>query len=270
MLELILERSQALAEQDFIERMADFGTRPPAQRVLYMQGLTTAALTTLNRPGAWLLDYVYTVICVIYGDIQPTVRYSPVPNASHLDLLSRCFPDAAQSEHGCSNNNRGNQMEAMGWLTYEADRSELVLAMAYHSRRCTRKAELLEAGATGTTEDAGQASSQMEALLQYGAHLGIAYPSTQTAPATPANPGVEAATYHSGPTHQPSSFPHAGPLPPSRSRPPPTARVAAVGHSHVYASRSSCADHSLLVSTAASTRGFPIRCTMDVHLRGWR
>ena len=73
MLELILERSGTLHEQDFVDKLADFGSRPRAQRVLYMQGLTTAALGKLTRPGAWLLDYVYTVISVIYGDAKPSV-----------------------------------------------------------------------------------------------------------------------------------------------------------------------------------------------------
>ena len=77
MLELILERSGTLNEQDFVDKLADFGSRPPAQRVLYMQGLTTAALGKLTRPGAWLLDYVYTVISVIYGDAKPSVLFTP-------------------------------------------------------------------------------------------------------------------------------------------------------------------------------------------------
>ena len=139
MLELILERSHTYHAQDFVDHMAGFGTRPPAQRVLFMQGLTTAALTTLNRPGAWLLDYAYTLVCVLYGDIQPSARYSPVPNSCHLAILGRCFPDAVQVEHGSSLNNRGNQMEALAWLAFEADRPELVLAMAYHSRINTER-----------------------------------------------------------------------------------------------------------------------------------
>ena len=234
MLELILERSRTLTEQDFVDQLADFGTRPPAQRVLYMQGLTTAALTTLNRPGAWLLDYAYTVVSVIYGDVKPSVLFSPVPNSCHLELLERCFPDAAQSEHGCSRNNRGNQMEALGWLTYEADRSELVLAHAYHSRLRTRKAVLAEAGATGALEDAGQASAQMEALIQYGAHLGFVYPSSQDTHATSATQGAEPGTRQTAPASQ-SPTPHqqsyahqqgVGHLPPHWSPQPDTPSMA--------------------------------------------
>ena len=180
MLELILERSGTLNEQDFVDKLADFGSRPPAQRVLYMQGLTTAALGKLNRPGAWLLDYVYTVVSVIYGDTKPTAQYTPVPNATHLELLELCFPHAAQSEHGCSRNNRGNQMEALSWLALEADYSELILAQAFHSHRRTRLAQLAEAGATDTPDEAGQAAAQMQALIQYGLELGYTFRQSDT------------------------------------------------------------------------------------------
>ena len=198
MLELILERSGTLNEQDFVDKLADFGSRPPAQRVLYMQGLTTAALGKLTRPGAWLLDYVYTVISVIYGDAKPSVLFTPVPNATHLELLELCFPHAAQSDHGCSRNNRGNQMEAMSWLEFEADHSELVLAQAFHSRRRARLAQLAEAGATDAHDEAGQASTQMQALIQYGQQLGYTF--------QPPDPSVHA-TRH-GSAHEPRLPPH--------------------------------------------------------------
>ena len=68
-------------------------------------------------------------------------------------------------------------MEALGWLGYEADRSELVLAQAYHSRLRARKAQLAEAGAADSHEDAGQATAQMQALMQYGTQLGYAFQS---------------------------------------------------------------------------------------------
>ena len=48
-------------------------------------------------------------------------------------------------------------MEALGWLAYEADRPELILATGYHGRVHTRNAELAEAGASGAVENAGHA-----------------------------------------------------------------------------------------------------------------
>ena len=76
-------------------------------------------------------------------------------------------------------------MEALGWLTFEADRPELILATAYHSRVHTRNAELAEAGVSGTVEDAGHTTAQLEALLQYGAELGLFHPMAQAPPASP-------------------------------------------------------------------------------------
>ena len=106
--------------------------------------------------------------------------FTPVPNATHLELLELCFPHAAQSDHGCSRNNRGNQMEAMSWLELEADHSELVLAQAFHSHRRTRLAQLAEAGATGTLDETGQAAAQMQALIQYGQQLGYTFQQPDT------------------------------------------------------------------------------------------
>ena len=152
MLELILERSGTLIEQDFATKLKDFGSRPPAQRVLYMQGLTTTSLGKLTRPGAWLLDYVYTAVGVICGDTKPTVTYTAVLNSIHRELLELCFPDVANTSHASSDNNRGNQMEALCWILFEANLAELILAQAYHSHRLTMAAKLSEAGAPPSHE----------------------------------------------------------------------------------------------------------------------
>ena len=55
--------------------MANFGMRPPVQQVLRWH-ITPATLTILNRPGAWLLDYAYTLVCVLFMDLQPSTKFA--------------------------------------------------------------------------------------------------------------------------------------------------------------------------------------------------
>ena len=123
------------------------------------------------RPGAWLLDYVHTATGVIFGEIKPSVIYSAVLNQTHLELLELCFPDAAISAPGCSLDNRGNQMEALCWLLFEADSPEMNLAQAYHCYRRARAAQLAEAGATDSSDEPHQAAS-MQALILFGQQFG--------------------------------------------------------------------------------------------------
>ena len=134
-----------------------------------MQALNTTSLGRLTRPGAWLLDYVYTAIGVIYGDTKPSVTYTAVLNATHRELLELCFLDVARTSHASSNNNRGNQMEALCWILLEANLPELILAQAYHCYRRTRAAKLAEAGASVPHSAAGQSTvqRQAQALIQF-------------------------------------------------------------------------------------------------------
>ena len=129
-----------------------------------MQALNTTSLGRLTRPGAWLLDYVYTAIGVIYGDTKPSVTYTAVLNATHRELLELCFPDVAKTSHASSNNNRGNQMEAMCWILFEANLPELILAQAYHCYRRARAARLAEAGAPLSHSTAGHSTVQRQAM----------------------------------------------------------------------------------------------------------
>ena len=63
-----------------------------------------------------------------------------VANACHETILQWCFPEAMRSAHGSSSNSRGNQMEALAWLALEADKLELIIALAFHSRKVTLEA----------------------------------------------------------------------------------------------------------------------------------
>ena len=96
-----------------------------------MQGHTVASLTTLNRPGAWLLDYAFTIVRVLCNENQPSASDAVDSNACHTTILEWCFADILHTDHGSSPNNRGNQMETLAWLMLEADRPDLLLALAY-------------------------------------------------------------------------------------------------------------------------------------------
>ena len=63
-LELTLVGSRTYGHKEFVEQMAAFGKWPAVQRILQWH-ITTANLTILNRPGAWLVDYAYTLVCVL-------------------------------------------------------------------------------------------------------------------------------------------------------------------------------------------------------------
>ena len=111
--------------------MRGFGTRPPVNAILSMQGHTDASLRPLSRPGAWLLDYCHTLFCMVEHKTRDTVQYVPVANTSHREVLHACFPALAEDPTNSSLNNRGNQMETLAWLMLEADRTDLLLALAY-------------------------------------------------------------------------------------------------------------------------------------------
>ena len=191
MVELILERSGTAREQDFVSKLAQFGKDPTAQRILYMKDISTTALGRLNRPGAWLLDYVYTVMGVLFGVTRTTAKYTAVLNATHRAVMERCFPDVANTSHANSDNNRGNQMEALCWELFESGLAELILAQAFHSLRLARAAKCAETGSPPPQDISEPPShnSQSLALIRF-AHLhGYSTHSRGSAPgATPSIP----------------------------------------------------------------------------------
>ena len=194
--------------------MRVFGTQSPVRRLLGMQGHTVASLATLNRPGAWLLDYAYTVIRVLYREAQTSSSYSVIPNSAHLTLFQWCFEEHAASEHGSSSNNRGNQMELLGWLAVEADRPELVLAQAFHSRKAERAAERSANGyATDSSEDNDLPPDQEQLWLQefeedVGCPLASTPPAARTSP-----PPAHGAGRREGGADPPAHPSHLGPGP---------------------------------------------------------
>ena len=105
--------------------------------------IEASVLKLINTPGAWLLDTLFTMQLILFGDTRSTHKlvYRAVGNYTHKEMLARCglTPDGTaahgyQSHYGSSFNNRGNQSEYLAWLALEADRCDIVLAMALHAR----------------------------------------------------------------------------------------------------------------------------------------
>ena len=103
-----------------------------------------AVLKVVNLPGAWLLDTIYTQQLILCGHLVSTdkLQLKAVSNWTHKMMLGRCglephmvAPYGEQSNYGSSDNNRGNQSEHIAWLALEADRCDIVVAMAYHASK---------------------------------------------------------------------------------------------------------------------------------------
>ena len=114
----------------------------PARRSLTLE-ISAQTLRFINTPGAWLLDTIYTMRRVIYGDIVAVhkLSYRVVGNGVLKELLKQCrlgeFMASAHGgdrHYGDSENNRGNQAEHLAWLALEADRCDIIIAMAHHAR----------------------------------------------------------------------------------------------------------------------------------------
>ena len=43
-----------------------------------------AALCEASRPGAWLADFVYTLVLIEKGEVKPSVRFCGVSNAIYV------------------------------------------------------------------------------------------------------------------------------------------------------------------------------------------
>ena len=95
-------------------------------------------------------------------------------------------------------------MEALAWLALEADRPDLVIALAFHSRATTRNADLETEGEPGAGGDAGHTTSHLQALLRYGEALG--FPLAQGPPASPSGLRQGAQPRMAGPPAHPQAL----------------------------------------------------------------
>ena len=130
---LVLER-QDLATLDGLRRsLAYMATVSPAiQHTLLGQG-TDSWLRVVNRPGAYLLDTVYTMVLILCGHLtrrrRQNLQYEAVPNQNLHAVAVEVFPEEII---GRNLNYVGNSVESLAWLLLEADRCDMVVALAVH------------------------------------------------------------------------------------------------------------------------------------------
>ena len=104
-----------------------------------VQGLHDARpLRHVCKPGAWLLDTVYTEILVIERLRPTTIIYEVVGNVE-LQHMAELILDPVYSRAVLDRgrNYVGNVMEHLAWLALEEGRDELVVAVAFYLMRFT-------------------------------------------------------------------------------------------------------------------------------------
>ena len=104
--------------------------------------LPAKLLQVVNRPGAWLLDTVYTMQLILFGELPekrlPRLQYDVISNRLLRSLADRIFPSEPEGGLIRSANNVGNSVESHVWLLLELDRCDMILALAWHARRLER------------------------------------------------------------------------------------------------------------------------------------
>ena len=194
----LLNRLGLRDKGEFEAHMRGFGTRPPVNAILNMQGHTDASLRPLSRPGAWLLDYCHTIFCKVEHTTRDTAQFVPVSNASHREVLHACFPALAEDPTNSSPNNRGNQMESLAWLMLEADRTDLLLALAYWLFMDTHVTE-----AAGPVDTQPPTLSILQQFLQSNMARGEAAGGTSSRAPGPSSPPKTAPAVKAMPTRGP-------------------------------------------------------------------
>ena len=97
--------------------------------------ISAKCLKELNRPGAWLLDAVYTMQGILAGEYTSKrlnrMKYDVCSNVKLAALANKVF-QAPTSPH--SLNNVGNNVEHLAWQLLEADRCDILIAVVWHAR----------------------------------------------------------------------------------------------------------------------------------------
>ncbi len=113
--------------------LESFAEKAPAVlQSICLQG-SSALVKDLGRPGAWLLDTVYTMQGVMANQVGKHVQYVAVGNCRLSALAGLLFPGVG--EQGLSKNNVGNHVEHLAWLALEGDRCDITLSLAWHVRQ---------------------------------------------------------------------------------------------------------------------------------------
>ena len=128
----ILERHDLETVQNFCARFWSWVVQSPLALHTVVGGHSDEHLKALCRPGAWLLDSVYTEVLVIVGQRSPDIVYEAVGNRSLQTWATLIIgPGVADTVRGRNRNYVGNIMEHLAWLAFEDNRHELIVAFAF-------------------------------------------------------------------------------------------------------------------------------------------
>ena len=123
----------------FASEVQNWEQRSKEVRSTLAGGIANGVLQDLNRPGAWLLDCVYSQLLVLRSDgakrqkMIKTMQFSVVYNKALSDVLHNIDPHfALRSSKRCPNV-MGNQMEQLAWLALECDLPHIILSLAWHA-----------------------------------------------------------------------------------------------------------------------------------------
>ena len=130
---IILERHDLDTLGPFRKNYWEWVLRCDAANITVQGQHADRALRHVCKPGAWLLDTVYTEILVIEGLRPATIIYEVVGNVE-LQFLAELILDPVDSRAVLDRgkNYVGNVIEHLAWLALEDGRDELVVAVAFH------------------------------------------------------------------------------------------------------------------------------------------
>ena len=124
----------------FIARLQNWMVSNDAASSLVTAQHEDRSLSELCRPGAWLLDCVFTEILIILANSPPGLlahlytrppTYMRVGSAELRMLAGRIFHEDEEAVFRRDRNYVCNVMRHLAWLLFEDSREELIVAMAY-------------------------------------------------------------------------------------------------------------------------------------------
>ena len=135
---IILERHDLDTLVSFREKYWEWVLRCDAANITVQGQHADRALRHVCKPGAWLLDTVYTEILVIESLRPATIIYEVVGNVE-LQHMAELILDPVYSRAVLDRgrNYVGNVIEHLAWLALEDGRDELVVAVAFYLMRFT-------------------------------------------------------------------------------------------------------------------------------------
>ena len=132
----VLETSQAIMDMDQLYTymhmwMQDCAVvRKIVKWQLFQHNGAAKAMGVLCRPGAYLADFIFTLVAIERGLVKATCSYVVIFNHVYVKLATNLgiLNDTYKSE-----NNTGNVMECLFWFAYEQKRYDFIITMVHYA-----------------------------------------------------------------------------------------------------------------------------------------